>query len=65
MLLEASGYSVTAQEYISPVETPKNLLIKAFKDGKNSKKAREEYYKLKEMLGINPKLEALINLEAE
>ncbi len=65
LLLEASGYSVSAQEYISPVETPKNLLIKAFKDGKNSKKAREEYYKLKEMLGINPKLETLINLEAE
>ena len=65
LLLEASGYSVTAQEYISPVETPKNLLIKAFKDGKNSKKATEEYYKLKEMLGITPKLETLIKLEAE
>ena len=65
LLLEASGYSVTAQEYISPVETPKNLLIKAFRDGKNSKKARDEYYKLKEMLGITPKLETLINLEAE
>ena len=65
LLLEASGYSVTAQEYISPVETPKNLLIKAFKDGKNSKKATKEYYKLKEMLGITPKLETLINLEAK
>ena len=65
LLLEASGYSVTAQEYISPVETPKNLLIKAFKDGKNSKKATEEYYKLKEMFGITPKLETLIKLEAK
>ena len=63
LLLEASGYSVTAQEYISPVETPKNLLIKAFKDGKNSKKATKEYYELKEMLGINPKLATLIKLE--
>ena len=63
LLLEASGYTVTAQEYISPVETPKNLLIKAFKDGKNQKKATEEYLKLKEMLGITPKLETLINLE--
>lgn len=63
LLLEASGYSVSAQEYISPVETPKNLLIKAFKDGKNRKKATQEYYKLKEMLGINPKLETLIKLE--
>lgn len=63
LLLEASGYTVTAQEYISPVETPKNLLIKAFRDGKNQRKATEEYYKLKKMLGITPKLETLINLE--
>lgn len=65
LLLEASGYSVTAQEYISPVETPKNLLIKAFKDGNNRKKATREYFELKKLLGITPKLETLINLEAE
>ena len=65
LLLEASGYSVTAQEYISPVETPKNLLIKAFKDGNNRKKATKEYFELKKMLGITPKLETLIKLEAE
>lgn len=64
LLLEAAGYSVTAQEYISPVETPKNLLIKAFKDGKNRERAKKEYLELKKMLGINPKLETLINLEA-
>lgn len=63
LLLEASGYSVTAQEYISPVETPKNLLIKAFKDGKNQRRATEEYFRLKQMLGITPKLETLIKLE--
>lgn len=63
LLLEAAGYSVTAQEYISPVETPKNLLIKAFRDGKNKKTATKEYLRLKEMLGINPTLERLINLE--
>lgn len=63
LLLEAMGYSVTAQEYISPVETPKNLLIKAFKDGKGSRTATEEYFKIKKMLGITPKLETLINLE--
>ncbi len=63
LLLEAAGYSVTAQEYISPVETPKNLLIKAFKDGKNREKARKEYFELKKMLGINPKLATLIGME--
>ncbi|MBR1970841.1 MAG: SAM-dependent methyltransferase [Clostridia bacterium] len=63
LLLEAKGYSVVAQEYISPVETPKNLLIRAFKDGKNQETAKKDYFKLKEMLGINPKLETLIDLE--
>ena len=63
LLLEAMGYSVTAQEYISPVETPKNLLIKAFKDGKGSRTATEDYLKIKKMLGITPKLETLITLE--
>ncbi len=63
LLLEASGYSVTAQEYISPVETPKNLLIRAFRDGKNREKAKKEYFELKRMLDINPKLESLINLK--
>ncbi|MGN1097845.1 MAG: class I SAM-dependent methyltransferase [Clostridia bacterium] len=60
LLLEAAGYTVTAQEYISPVETPKNLLIRAFKDKAPSKRAREEYYKLKEMLGAGIRLEKLI-----
>lgn len=63
LLLEASGYTVTAQEYISPVETPKNLLIKAFKDGKRQKEATEEYFRLKELLGVTPKLETLITLK--
>ena len=63
LLLEASGYSVIAQEYISPVETPKNLLIRAFKDGKNSERAKKEYFKLKQMLAVTPKLETLIHLE--
>lgn len=62
LLLEASGYTVTAQEYISPVETPKNLLIKAFRDGNRQKEAKEEYFRLKEILGVTPKLETLIKL---
>lgn len=60
LLLEAAGYSVTAQEYISPVETPKNLLIKAFKDGNRREAAKKEYFELKKMLGVTPKLETLI-----
>lgn len=62
LLLEASGYSVIAQEYISPVETPKNLLIRAFKDSSDTQRAKKDYYRIKEMLGIMPKLETLIKL---
>ena len=60
LLLEAAGYTVTAQEYISPVETPKNLLIRAFKDKKPDKAAKEEYFRLKAVLGAGIKLEKLI-----
>ena len=62
LLLEAAGYSVVVQEYISPVETPKNLLIRAFKDSSDTQKAKNDYYRIKEMLGITPKLETLIKL---
>ncbi len=61
LLLEAAGYTVTAQEYISPVETPKNLLIRAFKDKSNGSGAREEYYRLKAALGVGIMLEKLIS----
>ncbi len=61
LLLEAAGYTVTAQEYISPVETPKNLLIRAFKDKSPNEKAKREYFRLKEMLGAGIKLESLIS----
>lgn len=63
LMLEAMGYTVTANEYISPVETPKNLLIRAFKDGKRSREAKEEYFRLKDALGVTPKLETLIDLK--
>lgn len=61
LLLEAAGYSVTAQEYVSPVETPKNLLIKAYKDSNRSEEAKNEYFRLKEMLNVEPTLEKLIS----
>ncbi len=60
LLLEAAGYTVTAQEYISPVETPKNLLIRAFKDKSPSEAAKKEYYRIKAALGAGIKLEKLI-----
>lgn len=63
LMLEAMGYEVTVNEYISPVETPKNLLIRAFYTGKRSDGARRDYFKLKEALSVTPKLETLIDLQ--
>lgn len=60
ILLEATGYKVSIVEYVSPIDTPKNLMIRAYKvQGKNNK-ILEEYRSLKEILNINPILEKLI-----
>lgn len=60
LLLEAIGFKVSVVEYISPVETPKNLMIRAVKAHQPNAAMLKEYYQLKEMLNINPTLEKLI-----
>lgn len=60
LLLEALGYEVSVVEYISPLETPKNLMIRARKARGPQKWAMEEYQKLKGMLNAAPALEKLI-----
>lgn len=62
LLLETQGYKVSAVEYISPLETPKNLLIRAFKVSDKNSKAIEEYKQIKKMFGIEPYLERFIRL---
>lgn len=60
MLLEALGYKVSIVEYVSPLETPKNLMIRAEKTGGINKAVLDEYKQLKGYLGINPTLEKLV-----
>jgi SAM-dependent methyltransferase len=55
--LEALGYKVSIAEYISPLETPKNLMIRAIKTQNENKKAEEEYRKLVKLLNVSPALE--------
>jgi len=62
LLLEAMGYEVSIVEYISPLDTPKNLMIRAVKKSSRNRKAYDEYLKLKESLGINPALARLLNI---
>lgn len=57
LFLQSKGYKVSIIEYISPLETPKNLLIKAIRVKGNDKEANEEYRKLTELLNIKPSIE--------
>lgn len=58
--LESVGYKVSMIEYISPLETPKNIMIRAvYTDRKNEKSARD-YNNLKEMLNVNPAIERFL-----
>jgi hypothetical protein len=62
LLLEAMGYEVSIVEYISPLDTPKNLMIRAVKKSSRNRKAYNEYLSLKESLGVNPSLGRLLNI---
>ena len=63
MLLEAKGYSASVVEYISPLETPKNLMIRALKNKnfKENQKLMDEYINLIQSLNINPSLYGFLN----
>ncbi len=65
LLLEAYGYKVSVIEYISPLETPKNLMIRAERKhpGQSmiqNKEAMDEYQGLKSLLNVKPSLERLL-----
>jgi ubiquinone/menaquinone biosynthesis C-methylase UbiE len=60
LILESQGYKVSVVEYISPLETPKNLLIRAIKTSDKNYDANNEYQMLKAMFGVNPYLDRYI-----
>lgn len=61
MLLEAKGYDVSVVEYISPLETPKNLMIRAVKVKDKDDGIMDEYMKLMQMLNVYPSLYAFVS----
>jgi SAM-dependent methyltransferase len=61
MLLEAKGYEVSAVEYISPLETPKNLMIRALKIGDENSEIMDDYMKLMGAMNVYPSLYAFLN----
>ncbi|MBR4892690.1 MAG: SAM-dependent methyltransferase [Clostridia bacterium] len=60
LLLEANGYKVSVIEYTSPLDTPKNIMLKAIKVSSKNEKALNKYYELKKQFGVNPTLEWLL-----
>ena len=55
--LEAEGYKVSVVEYISPLDTPKNLLIRAVRTGQDNPRARQEYDAVRRVLGTTSELD--------
>ncbi|MBC7765328.1 MAG: SAM-dependent methyltransferase, partial [Hyphomonadaceae bacterium] len=55
--LEACGYEVSVLEYISPLETPKNLMLRAVKTKAQNIAATAEYNTLKKLLGVSPAID--------
>ena len=52
MYLEGHGYDVTMLEYISPIDTPKNLMIKAIKTSGRNDAILNKYRKICDNLGV-------------
>lgn len=61
MLLEANGYNVSVVEYISPLETPKNLMIRAIRTSKEKPELMDDYISLMSSLNIYPALYNFLN----
>lgn len=57
LYLEAQGYRVSLVEYVSPLETPKNLLLRAVRTNQENPQAMAAYLQLKKTLGVHPSLE--------
>ena len=55
--LEAEGYKVSVVDYISPLDTPKNLLIRAVRTGQDNLRARQEYNAVRRVLGTTSELD--------
>lgn len=63
--LESAGYETQVLEFIDMEHTPKNILIRAVKSGKENVKAAEEIKKCIQFLGVSPALGRLLGNKGE
>ena len=57
LFIESYGYEVSALEYISPLDTPKNLMIRAVKTSPENIEAKKEYQDMKKFFNVSPTME--------
>ncbi len=60
LLMEMMGYKVSVVEYVSPLDTPKNVMLKAIRTSDRNPAAKEKYLRLKEQFSVYPTLEMLL-----
>src|SRR5262249_52107471 len=60
LALEAAGYETRVTEYVSPLCTPKNLLLRAGHRGRRSSQALERYQELVRRFHVQPTLQRLV-----
>lgn len=63
--LEAEGYRVSVVEYISPLDTPKNLLIRGVYTGRENSRARAEYEAVRKTVGTFSELDRQCRLQQD
>ena len=56
-ILKALGFDVTVMEFIETEHTPKNLAIRAIRDGRFNKTEYEKYEKFRDFLDLDPYIE--------
>lgn len=59
LYLEGRGYQVSALEYISPLDSPKNIMIRAIKKEDYNEAAMAEYRQIKSLFQVDPIMEKL------
>ncbi len=63
LLLEANGYKTRAIEFVSPIHTPKNILILAEKIQSQNSMALKQYRELVDMFQLSPALERFLTTD--
>lgn len=63
--LEAEGYKVSVVEYISPLDTPKNLLIRGVYTGQANESARAAYEAVRRTVGTDSELDRQCRMQSD